>query len=224
MNCGEMVLLLDQVADEALIARRDNYTAWRKWKQAKRQARATAETDDAAWARIENMKPAGDELNPQWKYKFEKAAWLADAMSAKGCCDDDPTRSCRFFPGPYSSGQPLELFSTRREKERRKWERQAAFEREHGPAVVDLNCGEMKLYLRQKGYQFTSLGGVFGNAINAAERQLLQNIFICKGCYGETSADQAFGICQRLKTETFPQWRVWRDQTLDTWSGEVYQQ
>ena len=158
MNCGEMALLLDKVGDEALIARRAYWTAKGKWENEKGQALRYAETDDAAWARIENMEAALPELNRQWDDKFAKAYWVADAMSDKGCCDtgNPLITSCYFAPGPYYANKPLVLSAERRarqEKERREQARRAAIEQkikqEHGPAIAAMNCGDFHLYKQQ---------------------------------------------------------------------------
>ena len=265
MNCGEMALLLDKVGDEALIARRNYWTARRKWENEKEQALGYAETDDAAWARIDNMEAALPELNRQWDYKFEKAEWVADAMSDKGCCDtgNPITTSCFFAPGPYEDDK-FELSAERRarqEKKRRKQERIAAIqqkmEQEQGPAIAAMNCGELQLYKQQA---FAPM-----DALNKARLAAQNAYWDAKGQAGKEGVTDAAAWAHIEKLEAFYkeqeerfenhypayQWlrhfaiackeiacrgqspatwgcdkkfpEAWQGETLDTWSGEVYQ-
>ena len=283
MNCGELDLLFIKAGDEALIARRDYWTARGKWENEKAQAMADAETDDAAWARIENMEAALPELSRQWDYKFAKAEGVAAAMSDKGCCDYGESLSilnkCHFAPGPYVESQ-FELYSERRarqEKKRREQEREAAFMQAQNRAVNGMSCAEVPQYKRQakatsdslakakldaqrahheagrqaekEGVTDDAAGGHIARLAAYAKEQearfenhykeyeIIARAVYCKeaACSGDipsgritTMAEQnrrardgeptnamAFSLCRNFQ---------WQGETLDTWSGEVYQQ
>lgn len=268
MNCGEMVLLLDKVGDEALIARRAYWTARRKWENEKEQALGYAETDDAAWARIENMEAALPELNRQWDYKFAKAHWVAAAMSDKGCCDtgDPIITSCHFAPGPHRAGKPLVLSAERRarlEKERREQEREAAIIQAQGLAVAGMSCAEVRQYERQAKATNDSLvkakldaeqahydakgqaekegvtdeaawGHIARLAAYAKEQaarfynhydeyEIIARAVYCKEAACDLQGGGGRNAMAEAKCKPFPM--IYRaGETLDTWSGEVYQQ
>lgn len=272
MNCGELQLLLDKVGDEALIARRAYWTARRKWEKEKEQALGYAETDDAAWARIENMEAALPELNRQWDYKFAKAHRVAAAMSDKGCCDFGESLSilneCHFAPGPHYANKPLVLSAERRarqEKERREQEREAAIIQAQGLAVAGMSCAEVRQYQRQAKATNDSLvkakldaeqahydakgqaekegvtdeaawGHIARLAAYAKEQEarfenhykeyeIIARAVYCKEAACDLQGGGGRNAMAEAKCKPFPMiYRAGAGETLDTWSGEVYQQ